>query len=419
MHVNAPDIRTIAEDDYPLWLRALRDGFLRPSELTEEEIAVRRSGTHLDRTLGAFEDGRCVATYRTLPQRLTVPGGAQVDSLAVTNVSVLPTHRRRGLLTRMTATALAEAAERGDACSTLIAAEYPIYGRYGYAPATWVTQWEIDVPRAGLDPRRARPEEEGARVDLAGAEEVRTLGAALHERLRTRPDRQGMIDRTERWWRMYTGELTYPGSGFERPFHALHRDASGQVQGLLTYVTDDRWENGAPQVTARVVDLVAATAGAERALWHFLLSNDWVTTVRTGYRAPDDLLPLLLPNPRALRVTTHTDFLWLRPLDVPALLGARTYRGSGSLVLELHDPVGLSGGRFLLEAGPDGASCAPTTRSADLSLGVGELSAMYLGDESAARLLALGRIAEERPGAAALADDLLRTDRRPWCPDGF
>lgn len=417
---NAAEIRAVTEEEFPRWLEALRAGFLNSREISEEEARVRREAVVLERTLGAFEpDGRCTATFRTLPQRLTVPGGARVDSLAVTNVTVLPTHRRRGLLTRMMRRALAEGRERGDVCSTLDAAQYPIYGRYGYGPAAWTTEWTVDSARAGLDPRWSRPEEEGARIDLAGAEEFRALGAELHERVCALPDRQGMTDRTERWWRLRTGGIDWPGRDSARPFHALYRDAGGRVQGLLAYTADENWENNAPRVNARVRDLIAATAAAERALWHFLLSLDWVATVHSGPRAPDSLLPLLLPDPRAARTTSHTDFLWLRPLDVPALLAARTYPVPGSLVLELADPMGLSGGRFLLDASPDGAACTPTTRSADLSMGVGALGSLYLGDESAPRLRKLGLLEEERPGAAALADVLLRTARRPWAPDEF
>ncbi len=61
----------------------------------------------------------------------------------------------------------------------------------------------------------------------------------------------------------------------------------------------------------------------------------------------------------------------------------------------------------------------PTTRSADLTLDIAELGTLWLGDESAVRLAALGRVAEERAGAVALADRLLRAGRRPWCPDIF
>ena len=53
----------------------------------------------------------------------------------------------------MMAEDLAAAKERGDVFATLIAAEYPIYGRYGFGPATWTTEWEVDVARTGLDPR--------------------------------------------------------------------------------------------------------------------------------------------------------------------------------------------------------------------------------------------------------------------------
>ncbi|NJP83105.1 GNAT family N-acetyltransferase, partial [Streptomyces sp. AA8] len=68
---------------------------------------------------------------------------------------------------------------------------------------------------------------------------------------------------------------------------------------------------------------------------------------------------------------------------------------------------------------PGGASCAPTRRPADLTLSVAELGSLLLGDESAVRLAALGRVDEETPGTLARADALLRTGRRPWCADVF
>ena len=86
----------------------------------------------------------------------------------------------------------------------------------------------------------------------------------------------------------------------------------------------------------------------------------------------------------------------------------------------MHDAAGLAGGRFRLEAGPDGASCVPAgPAEADLALDVGELGTLFLGDESAVRLAALGRVDERREGAAELADTLFRTSRRAWCPDVF
>ena len=379
----ALDIRTLTSpDELPDWLRAVSVGFLRTPEVTDEAVAALSPDIELTRTQGAFDGGRCVGTFRTTPQQLTVPGGESLPSCAVTNVTVSPTHRRRGLLTRMMDRALVAAKERGDAFSSLIAAEYPIYGRYGYGPAAWTAEWEVEVARSGLDPRHSGPSD-GGRVDLSGPEEMRRIGPSLYERYRAQPHRQGVIDRPERWWLVHTGERRFPGDEFTPPFFAVHRDADGEPQGLLSYTVRERWDGKLPQNTAEVQSLTALTPAAERALWHFVLSIDWVTRVRSGNRAPDDLLPLLLPDPRAARPEVCADFLWIRPLDVKRMLETRSYAAQGALVLDVHDAAGLAGGRFRLEAGPDGASCVPAgPAEADLVLDVGELGTIFLGDES-------------------------------------
>ena len=319
----------------------------------------------------------------------------------------------------MMSEALAAAKERGDALASLISAEYPIYGRYGFGPAAWTAEWEVEVARTGLDARHSGPDD-GGRVDFAEVEDVRRLGPPLCERYRVQPHRQGVIDRPERWWKLETGQLRFPGDEFTPPFHAVHRDADGEPQGLVAYTVREKWVGKLPQNTAEVQHLTALTPAAERALWLFVLSIDWISRVRSGNRAPDDVLPLLLPDPRAARLDTLADFLWLRPLDVPRMLEARRYPVAGTLVLDLHDDAGLAGGRYRLEAGTDGAACKHEgRRDADLAMDIAELGTLFLGDESAVRLAALGRIEEQREGAAELADTLFRTSRRAWCPDIF
>ncbi|MFF9316840.1 GNAT family N-acetyltransferase [Streptomyces sp. NPDC014735] len=413
------DLRTLDESDFPDWLRAMNTGFLRPPTVTEQEIGNRLLHTDLSRTRGVFDDGRCVATFRSFAQELTAVGGAAVRADAISNVTVSPTHRRRGLLGRMVADDLAAAKERGEVVATLIAAEYPIYGRYGFGPATWTTEWEIDVSRSGLDTRRPVPSAtDGGRIDLVTGAEVRKLGPAIHDRLRAR--RHGAINRDARWWELTTGENRPRPEPWTEPFYAVHRDADGEPDGLMAYRADERWSDAKqPLNRATVVEHIAVTPAAERALWHFVCSIDWITTVRTGYRAPDDLLPLLLPDPRAARVVTHADWLWVRVLDVVRALEARTYAVPGTLILDVHDAAGLAGGRYRLDASPSGATCAPTTRDADIALDVRELGTLYLGDESPARLAALGRIEERTPGAVATAEGMFRAARRAWCPDMF
>jgi predicted acetyltransferase len=76
-----------------------------------------------------------VGTLRSFTTDPVAPGGTRVVTSALTNVTVSPTHRRQGLLTNMITRDLNESKERGEVLSALIAAEYPIYGRFGYGPA--------------------------------------------------------------------------------------------------------------------------------------------------------------------------------------------------------------------------------------------------------------------------------------------
>lgn len=419
MGVMSPDVRPVTESEFADWLRACRTGFLKPPVVSEDLVADRLSHFDLPRVQGAFDAGRCVATYRSYAQELTVPGGAAVPANAVSNVTVLPTHRRRGLLTRMITADLEAAKERGEIVSTLIAAEFPIYGRYGFGPATWFTEWSVDVARTGLDPRWAGPVD-GGRIDLVDGEEVRKLGPELYDRFRA--DRAGATDRDARWWQVATGAAQVGPEPWKEPFYALYRSSAGEVEGLAVYGAESSgWSDaGQPDTALAVEKLIAVSSAAERALWQFVCSVDWVTTVRTGRRAPDDVLPLLLPDPRAARTVTHADFLWVRVLDVVRALEARTYDTAGALVLDVHDPLGAAGGRFRLEVSPGGAAeCSPTDAPADLVMDLGALGSLYLGDESVLRLVALGRVTEERAGAAVLADALFRSRRRAWCPDMF
>jgi len=115
----------------------------------------------------------------------------------------------------------------------------------------------------------------------------------------------------------------------------------------------------------------------------------------------------------------RTDMLWLRPLDVPQTLGARRYLSEGRLVLEVDDPLGLCGGRFVLEGGPDGATCRATDAAADLSMGLQALGAISLGGVSLHGLADGGLIEENAPGALMRAERLFRWPIAPWCSTFF
>ncbi|MFJ4439643.1 GNAT family N-acetyltransferase [Streptomyces sp. NPDC088923] len=405
------DIRPLTgPDELPAWLRVVRTAFLEPPTVLPERLAELTAEFGESRYTGAFEDGACVGTLRSFPQRVTAVGGAQVAADAITAVSVAPTHRRRGILSRVMGAELAAAHARGEAIATLISAEYPIYGRFGFGPATHSVTWRVDAAASGFDRQRALPAQDG-RLELVDAESALTHGPALHARfLATQP---GAISRGADWWRTLTGTRSRP-PGWNEPVYVLHREPDGTPAGLLCYEVDDASR------TAKVHDLLTVTPGARRALWTYLCAIDHVTHVESCHRSPDDLLPLLLPDPRAATVKHVTDFLWVRLLDVVAAFEARTYEAPGGLVLGVADPGGPAGGTYRLTADADGTGRVERTgEEPELVLSVSNLARLWLGDGSPLALVEAGLVEERAEGAAARAERVLRTARRPWCPDGF
>ncbi|WP_316522914.1 GNAT family N-acetyltransferase [Kitasatospora brasiliensis] len=414
--VNGLLVRAVSADEMEEWSRALNFGFMRPDVGAAMEL--RHKLFEPGRMLAGFDGERQIATFRSFDTALTVPGGSFVRADAVTNVTVSATHRRRGLLSAMMRRDLAAAAERGCAVAILLAAEYNIYGRFGFGPATRGGGWKIDLRRTrGL--RDGLPGVPGGRIDFVTMAELRELGSDLHERWRrTQP---GAIERSAVWWERNTGEIPVPGEGFKEPFAAVHRDADGTVTGLVIYRVTSKWDHAYPDCTLTVDEFIALDLPTSVELWRLVLSVDWVARVEVPKLGPDDPLPLLLQDRRA--ATPHennSDMMWLRLLDVEAAFAARTYGAPGRVVLEVDDKLGYASGRWALEAAEDGTGrCVRTADDADLALGASQLGSLYLGAETASRLASAALLTELRPGAAAAADLLLRTPAQAWTPTEF
>lgn len=407
-------VREITEDDLDGWGRAYSKGNFVPYRAASLER--RRRVFEPGRWLGAYEGEECVGTFRGLALDLSVPGGALLPVLGVSSLAVVPSHRRRGILSALMAHGLGAAVERGEAAAVLHSAEYPVYGRYGFAPATRHGGFTVDVTasgglRPGLDTSGTLRE--------AAPEEVRRLGPALFDEARR--NRAGAVSRPGWSWRRRTGAALLPGEEWDAPTVLVHEDGAGQVRGLVAYTVDGKWSDRVPDATLTVTDLIATTAQARRALWAHLLSVDWVRGIEVPDAAPDDPLPLLLRDPRAVRPLPHpADCLWLRLLDLPAALTARTYPPGLRLTLRVTDPAGHVDGVWLLRTGADGsAEVTPAGGPADLALDAAALASLHLGGEQASRLAAAGLATELTPGAARLADTLFRTPAEPWCPDHF
>ena len=104
--------------------------------------------------------------------------------------------------------------------------------------------------------------------------------------------------------------------------------------------------------------LAAVTPDALTALWGFALQHDLVDRVIADLRPVDDPLPWLVKDPRGVEVVVH-DHGWLRILDLPAALSARTYRAPLDIVLRVDDPLGFAEGSWRLTIDDGSATAAP------------------------------------------------------------
>ena len=376
-------------------------------------VAGRRREWRPGRAWGARDRGRWIATLATEERTLTVPAGPGGTALltvdALTAVSVAATHRRRGLLRSMIGSSLAAAVERGDAVSILIAAEWPIYGRFGYAPATRSATYTLHTRRPGAT---LSADPAGSVRQVEPAELARHAGAVFERSRRRWP---GQVDRAGSWWSRRLGTDGFPALSTGHATWVLHEGEDGP-DGLLGWRVTRDFDGTGELGAVDVVDLAAGSDRAYRNLWAYLCGLDVISEVTLSGRPVEEPVRWLLPDGRALHQRFTGDDVWLRLLDVPAALSARGYGVAGRLVLEVVDPDagGFAAGRYLLCVDPDGARCTRTDAAAELRVPQRALAAAYLGDHSLRALAVAGGVDEFAPGALDRADAMFATPVRPW-----
>ncbi len=295
----------------------------------------------------------------------------------------------------------------------LLASEAPIYGRFGYGPATYTAQLTVPRHKAALAVPRARGVADAPATgsDNGSVEVLRRAecGEILEEVYdRYRRAQPGALSRPHRWWGLRAGQP--PISPAPR-YVAVHRDADGVPDGYASYSV----ESG----TLTVDETIATDDAVFTALAWFVLGHDLVSQVVFKHVPPGHPLRWQFADFRAGEVSGDMDWLWARLLDVPRALTARGWFTDGELVLDIDDPFLAEHGRYLLTVRDGKADCVPTDRKPDLSMDVRDLGSVYLGGTAPSTLVRAGHIQAHRPGAATLADSLFRADRPPHCLHWF
>ena len=377
------------------------------SENTPEDAERFALWIEVERMHVALEGEQIVGGAGALSFSVSVPGGASIPTAGITVVGVLPTHRRRGVLTALMREQLADARRRGDVAAYLWASEGPIYGRFGYGLASRMGSIQLSRERT----RFAQSFEPRGTVRLVALEEAAVAFPALYEEMRTQ--RPGMFARSKVWWetrRLFDDPARRPGG----PKHRALLELDGKPAGYAIYTVKQDWVSGFSTGVVTITEVVAPTPEAARELWRWLLDFDWTSAFASDYLPLDHELFFLLAEPRRMQFKIN-DGVWVRLIDVGAALSARSYN-EGEIVLELDDGfLPENAGRWHVTS----AGAGRTDGAPDLHLDVTGLGSVYLGGFSFGELVRASRAQELTEGAAARADALFRTDVLPWCPEIF
>ena len=281
-------------------------------------------------------------------------------------VGVAPTHRRRGVLTGM----FAELHSRMGA--------YPIAGleasaRRGSTAGSATARrrsWREPGRRPARGPRSTPsvPDPGGVRVVAAG--EHRDQLEEIYERWRLQTP--GGLHTPRRLWDEVLGD---------REVVARRRQCVVLCCCTRTASRSTACTAGEQGQSVEITKLAAVTPQAYIALWRVLLGMDLMEKV-TIETPPGPVAAVSADqSPAGARAPDAEDGLWLRMLDIPAVLrGAHLLARMLSVVLEVSDGILGGGGRFALEVRDGRARCVPTDAAADVQLDLSVLGSLYFGD---------------------------------------
>jgi len=415
-------IRPISSEEFDAFHTVDMHAF-HGSPLSPEERQLVLSHLEFDRSLAAFDGDAPVGTAGAYSFQLTVPGSQALPAAGVTWVSVLPSHRRRGVLSSIMRRQLADIRDRGEPLAVLWASESVIYSRYGYGRAMWHA--DLTLYRGEGTLARTAPADGGLRLRLVDPVTAIPELAKVYDAVL--PSRPGFIARDESWWQRTVYDPAERRQGTS-PLHCVLAEDAGGPRGYALYSAASRWDSDTslPDSTLNVREMVAADAAAGAALSADLLSRDLTTEFRLRGRPVDDPLLYQLADPRRARPRLK-DALWVRIIDVPGALARRRYSAPADVVLEVRDDLlpanagrwRLTTGEAPLDGGGLSATCVSSSSAPDVLLDVTQLGAAYLGGTTLSALAGAGLVTEGRPGAVRQLSTALSWDPAPWCPVNF
>lgn len=404
--------RTILPDEWEDYLKVRERTFGASSTPSQSEYLRRL--TDLDRAIAVFDQGQIVATCVAWALEVSTPGRRTTGCGGLTLGQVLPTHRRRGILSGMLSLLQEDAKRRGEAIVAGWPSEAGIHNRFGWGVTTMAAELQI----AAADLRLLSGFDTRGRVQFVEPSDAISRLKPIYEEARLATP--GVPNRSDARW---DGWLSHDNGRLKGADWAKDTGprtfAEWDGRGYVAYRLQRTWAPQGPRYRALITELVALETEAYLGLWRWCADLDLVHTLVATLRPADETLWLALRNCRSLSYTVM-DGLWTRIVDVPAALSSRLYNADGALVLEVVDGSGpWAQGTYLLEVEAGSPRCKPVRRLPDVTISAAALSSAYLGGISLFGLARAGRVDGHTPGAIRRMSSMFSWEPRPWCPWWF
>lgn len=392
------------------WSDAAARGF-HGGHLTPERAAEFREANRARRNTGVWDVSSSslepVGTSNSWVSRLAIPGDRTLDAWAISTVTVASTHHKRGIARALIEAELAAAAKHVP-MAMLTVSESSLYQRYGFAPAAWAADYEFNVRRVTW----SGPTPDG-RIEYITNQQFAEHLEEMHNRLMVHSP--GQVD----IWPLRAAQLAGTASSEEdraKKIRAIrYVSTDGTVEGIANYTVSGGDDDFVAH-TLTVHHILTAPPDAYAAIWRYLLEVPLVEKVKVEHQRVDEPVMWMITDMRAAKVTVW-EHQYLRILDVPAVLEARSHFADGEVIFDVSDPYGYAAGRWHLKV-RDGVG--RVTAAADVSdvrtleLGVAEVSALYLGGVASSVMARAGRATQSSSTATSLVDGVLGASTSPF-----
>ena len=342
------------------------------------------------------EDGEVRASVTVLPLESFVDGEPRPMG-GIAAVMAHPAYRRRGYAGDLMRAALRDMREREVSLSLLAPFAHAFYRSFGYELATEAIEYRLkpsDLPTS--------PEQRYLRAYREG--DLPSLMSLLEEEAKRHPL---CVRRSERHWRSSLSRK-------DREVAVYGRE--GDVEGYVLYKMSGWQENGDPQRTLSVQEMVAATPRARDALISFMAGLDPMTYgIKLYTPRGEPLHPYLKSSYVTAKVEPDQ---MLRLVGVEGALGYLNRAAEAPLVLEVSDDgVPENVGEYTLGVGEVVRGAEAAER---VSLDVRQLAQLYAGYLPARQLARYGFVEPGSERALELLETLFPVGD-PWLfePDHF